>query len=298
MANYIIEVTYLGGLVMSRTTRFLKLFLPSDNDYYRVEQDQNENFEKIDKKLEEWDTGKEPTIKYKRTGFNLDKTDSYEEDNTNKLATAKALYLLWVKLKNMISGIRLTWDAIEEKPSTFPPSTHNHDDRYYTQTKSDNRLNGLAGKKDGTFPLSSARKGEVYALDQNHKFYVCTQDYLGETLSVPNSNFIEMSVYENLNRLNNLHKFFKKNIENDFIKITFFHDKDDQICYGFVTVKRQFRIESDRVVCENTLHKAFGGIVTTKFKGNYEGYFFRGFFLTIEENYVYADEGNFTVHLK
>ena len=35
---------------MSRTTRFLKLFLPEDNDYYRVEEDQNENFEKIDKK--------------------------------------------------------------------------------------------------------------------------------------------------------------------------------------------------------------------------------------------------------
>ncbi|MCI7344330.1 MAG: hypothetical protein MSH33_10345 [Fusobacterium necrophorum] len=200
---------------MSRTTRFLKLFLPSDNDYYRVEQDQNENFEKIDKKLEEWDTGKEPTIKYKKTGFNLDKTDSYEENNTNKLATARALYLLWEAFKAKIKAIKLTWEAIEDKPSTFPPSTHyhsqyapsshTHDDRYYTQTKSDNRLNGLAGKKDGTFPLSSATQGNVYLLESTNKYYMCVKDYSSYySISVPNENFIEMSVYENLNRLNNL----------------------------------------------------------------------------------------------
>lgn len=294
---------------MGRRTRFLELFLPDRNDYYRIIQDQNENFEKIDRKLEQWDTDKESAIKYKKTGFNLDKTDSYEENNTNKLATAKALYLLWEAFKAKIKAIKLTWEAIEDKPSTFPPSTHyhsqyapsshTHDDRYYTQTKSDNRLNGLAGKKDRTFPLSSATKGNVYLLESTHKFYMCVKDYSSYySISVPNENFIEMSVYENLNRLNNLHKLFKKIIENDFIKITFFHDKDDQVCYGFVTVKRQFRIESDRVVCDNPLHKAFGGIVTAKFKGNYEGYFFRGFFLTIEENHVYADIENFTVYLK
>ncbi len=33
---------------MSRLTNFLKLFLPEDNEYYNVEKDQNENFEKID----------------------------------------------------------------------------------------------------------------------------------------------------------------------------------------------------------------------------------------------------------
>lgn len=200
---------------MGRRTRFLDLFLPDRNDYYRITQDQNENFEKIDKKLEEWDTGKEPTIKYKKTGFNLDKTDSYEENNTNKLATARALYLLWEAFKAKIKAIKLTWEAIEDKPSTFPPSTHyhsqyapsshTHDDRYYTQTKSDNRLNGLAGKKDGTFPLSSATQGNVYLLESTNKYYMCVKDYSSYySISVPNENFIEMSVYENLNRLNNL----------------------------------------------------------------------------------------------
>lgn len=238
MANYIIEVTYLGGLVMSRTTRFLKLFLPSDNDYYRVEQDQNENFEKIDRKLEEWDTGKEPAIKYKRTGFNLNKTDDYDQQDSNKLATGMALYRLWQTMKSMTGSIELTWDAIRNKPSKFPPENHNHDDRYagrshahddryagrshthddryvgrshthddryYTESETDGKIDSLAGKKDGTFPLNRAIRGNVYLLESTNKYYMCVKYYRSNySISVPNENFIEMSVYKNLDRLNNL----------------------------------------------------------------------------------------------
>ena len=32
------------------------------------------------------------------------------------------------------------WDDVLSKPSTFPPSTHNHDDRYFTETESDARF--------------------------------------------------------------------------------------------------------------------------------------------------------------
>lgn len=198
---------------MSRTTRFLKLFLPSDNEYYNVEKDQNENFEKIDKKLGEFDKGKEPTIKDKKTGFNLEKSDRYDYDSSSTLATSRALKLLYDFLLRKIQGIKLTWSAIEEKPSTFPPSTHNHDDRYYTETETDTKLNNLAGKKDGTFPLRHAEKGNVYYLPSTNKYYFCKEDYDGYQISVPNSNFIEMSVYENLNRLNNLDKKWKKIID-------------------------------------------------------------------------------------
>ncbi|KYM52126.1 hypothetical protein A2U07_07035 [Fusobacterium necrophorum subsp. funduliforme] len=200
---------------MSRITKFLKMYLPDDNDYYSVERDQNENFEKIDRKMEQWDTDKEPAILNKKSGFNLDKTDDYEYDRTDKLATGRALYKLWKALESKIKAIKLTWNSIQDKPETFPPDTHyhsqyassshTHDDRYYTQTKSDNRLNGLAGKKDGTFPLSSATKGNVYLLESTNKYYMCVKDYSSYySISVPNENFIEMSVYENLNRLNNL----------------------------------------------------------------------------------------------
>lgn len=36
------------------------------------------------------------------------------------------------------------WDDVQDKPSTFPPSTHNHDERYYTETEIDAKLNKFA----------------------------------------------------------------------------------------------------------------------------------------------------------
>lgn len=36
------------------------------------------------------------------------------------------------------------WDDVTGKPSTFAPSAHTHDDRYYTETETDNLLNAKA----------------------------------------------------------------------------------------------------------------------------------------------------------
>lgn len=36
------------------------------------------------------------------------------------------------------------WDGVTSKPSTFTPSAHNHDDRYYTETETDTKLAGKA----------------------------------------------------------------------------------------------------------------------------------------------------------
>ena len=38
-------------------------------------------------------------------------------------------------------GGSVDWSDIENKPSDYPPSTHNHDDRYYTETEIDTALN-------------------------------------------------------------------------------------------------------------------------------------------------------------
>jgi hypothetical protein len=38
----------------------------------------------------------------------------------------------------------LTWDAITGKPTTFAPSAHTHDDRYYTESEMNTLLNGKA----------------------------------------------------------------------------------------------------------------------------------------------------------
>ena len=47
---------------------------------------------------------KEPTIT-KKPGFNLDKTDNYNEDDTNKLGTAKALKALYDELNKKIEAL-------------------------------------------------------------------------------------------------------------------------------------------------------------------------------------------------
>lgn len=89
--------------------------------------------------LQEQINGKEPSF-YKKSGFNLEKTDDYEYDRTNELATGRALYKLWKALEAKIKAIKLTWNSIQDKPETFPPNSHNHDDRYYSESEIDEKL--------------------------------------------------------------------------------------------------------------------------------------------------------------
>lgn len=58
------------------------------------------------------------------------------------------------------------WDDIKNKPSVYPPASHTHDDRYYTESEMDTKLNGKAASShthaagditSGT--LSTARGG-------------------------------------------------------------------------------------------------------------------------------------------
>ncbi len=43
------------------------------------------------------------------------------------------------------------WDDVTSKPSTFAPSAHNHDDRYYTETETDNLLGAKAALESPAF---------------------------------------------------------------------------------------------------------------------------------------------------
>ena len=63
---------------------------------------------------------------------------------------------------------------------------------------------GLAGGYGGDFPLSTASKDSIYRVPATNKFYVCTENYNGSQISAPNSNFVELSVWKNHDRLNNL----------------------------------------------------------------------------------------------
>ena len=111
---------------MGTTTKNLGLYKPAANDYYNVETDQNENFDKIDEKFGKVDNGlktkldkgsyegdaddlkreidgKEPSFS-KNTGFNKEKTDNYNENDTNKLFTQEGAYNLNKELQQNINN--------------------------------------------------------------------------------------------------------------------------------------------------------------------------------------------------
>lgn len=63
---------------------------------------------------------------------------------------------------------------------------------------------GVVGGYSGTFPLTAASQGGIYLLPSTGKFYVCETAYNGAQISAPNSNFVELSVWKNHDRLSNL----------------------------------------------------------------------------------------------
>ena len=74
-------------------------------------------------------------------------------------------------------------------------------------------IDNVVGKvEDGKFPLTSAEVGKVYEA-VNGKKYKCIKAYSGSSLSTPNANFIEMSLNNHADRLDNLGnplpKFYK-----------------------------------------------------------------------------------------
>lgn len=65
------------------------------------------------------------------------------------------------------------------------------------------RLVSAVGKHDGDFPIANAVVGNVYYSELTKKYYKCK---VGGPAPMPNGNFVDMSILENLNRLENLYK--------------------------------------------------------------------------------------------
>lgn len=71
------------------------------------------------------------------------------------------------------------------------------------------RLVSAVGKHDGDFPIANAVVGNVYYSELTKKYYKCK---VGGPAPMPNGNFIDMSILENLNRLENLNTKHKVDI--------------------------------------------------------------------------------------
>ena len=68
------------------------------------------------------------------------------------------------------SAESVDWSNITNKPATFPPSAHNHDDRYYTESEVDTKLAAKAGTAVATTSaaglMSAADKTKLNGLSQ------------------------------------------------------------------------------------------------------------------------------------
>ena len=88
-----------------------------------------------------------------------------------------------------------------------------------TAQEIDDRLVSAVGKHDGDFPIANAVVGNVYYSELTKKYYKCK---VGGPAPMPNGNFIDMSILENLNRLENLYKIEYKT---DYDVLTIFNRK-------------------------------------------------------------------------
>lgn len=67
----------------------------------------------------------------------------------------------WEKLGELSgSGLSVDWADITNKPSTFTPSTHTHDDRYYTESEVDTAL-ALKSAKSETININNITLADV-----------------------------------------------------------------------------------------------------------------------------------------
>ena len=54
------------------------------------------------------------------------------------------------KVDNAEKADTVSWSGVTNKPVSYPPSSHDHDDRYYTETETDDLLSGKAPVSDVT----------------------------------------------------------------------------------------------------------------------------------------------------
>ena len=152
---------------MSILTNFLKLVKPEKNDYVDVEEHISKNYDIIDEKMKSQDDeiNKKATktqIGRIKVGNNL----TVDEDGTlhgnpgythptgngnNHIPAngASGNFLKWLS-SGVAQWVNITWDDIGSKPSSFPPGTHTHDDRYFTESEINEKFKNFC-----PFPINS-----------------------------------------------------------------------------------------------------------------------------------------------
>lgn len=96
------------------------------------------------------------------------------------------------------SAERVDWANVYNKPDTFPPSAHNHDDRYYTESEVDTKLAAKAGTAVATTSadglMSAADKTKLDGLSQ---ISITVDDALSTTSTNPAQNKVITAALNN-----------------------------------------------------------------------------------------------------
>ena len=96
------------------------------------------------------------------------------------------------------SAERVDWANVYNKPTTFPPSAHNHDDRYYTESEVDTKLAAKAGTAVATTSaaglMSAADKTKLDGLSQTS---ITVDEALSTTSTNPAQNKVITAALNN-----------------------------------------------------------------------------------------------------
>ncbi|HBJ77938.1 hypothetical protein [Fusobacterium sp.] len=252
---------------MGILTNFLKLLKPEPNDFVDVAKHISENYDKLDENAKsndetltnlsnnKLDKGTYPGDagdlkaeidgKVSKSGGALSGNISIRND-TNPVVnfdTATGSYQGFVGRQS--NSIRL-YNNISKKIISLGDDGSGvfHATNLNTTSKEvvgainelDEQDKGVLGGYNGKFPLTVAYKNGIYLLPATNKFYVCVENYSGSSLTAPNANFEELSVFQNRNKLENLFTFEEKNrytsLSNfDYINATIYKISKLCICY-------------------------------------------------------------------
>ena len=164
-----------------------------------------------------------------------------------------------------------------------------------TAREIDDRVVAAVGQLNGMFPLSEATAGNIYYHQGNKKFYICKSNYNGTTISVPNMNFEDLSIWENRKKLENLIKVIEIDTSNFTIVINY-HVDTNTIIGGYLLVKSNFRVRSGGFIHSlgNTL--TLNGSFLTYTIGNDRGkYFYQPHKISVKNGSIVSNVADFNI---
>lgn len=220
---------------MPTFTEVLNLRKPEENDYYNEQTEQAENWQKVDDYAKQTNNNKldkgtysgkasdlktEIDGKVSKTGDTMTGVLNIKNDDKVRIALQNSTgeYQATFGFDGSTNTLQLWNEKTGEKFNfggteglKLPSNNFLNDEKNVVDSINTNfnRNIGAIGKLTGTFPLTSAIKGNTYFLKSNSKVYICIEDYSGTSLTAPNANFEELSIYTNRLKLDNLSVFEK-----------------------------------------------------------------------------------------